>query len=261
MSCENVQTNVSVDWTIITTLNKLESSYYKQDRQPAGVVVQDERIPVSDACKSPPRHHAKRRGRGDVYYYETTGLARRSCGASCWSNSICCSDERRADAPTPPSSPVRDAAADPTDPDVFLRRGNPAATSRRTHRWMRAGQPRTPARHQLLCAVISSNGDLWVAFARFNAGTADVRSAAGRSALLPPRALPRPTPQRQRRYAPRCRRAQRLGRLGAAAKPDRRRLPAHGPGRGLRARGGTAGAARSRADTSGTARTTGYSHR
>ena len=65
---ENVQTNVSVDWTI-TYLNN-QDSYYKADRQPYRRCRKTSGSWSLSRVQIPTRHHAKRRGRGDRYYYD-----------------------------------------------------------------------------------------------------------------------------------------------------------------------------------------------
>ena len=186
VSCENVQTNVSVDWTIITYLNN-QDLYYKQIDSLTGVVVQDERILVSDACKF---HRAITLSGGDVaivYYYDD-GLG--TTELRCFllkpnlGSAFVMSAELTLDTTIITGL---DAVADPTDPDVFYVAWNPRSdikVQKLTIGTLPLDAPVSvagPLTHTEpdttgpLCADIYSNGDLWVAFARFNAGTADVR--------------------------------------------------------------------------------------
>lgn len=186
-STKNVQGNVVSDWTLITFLID-KTLLYKQIDTATGAVVQDERIIVTTYCRG---HRAIALSGGDVaiaYYFNdgvgTTELRvfllKPYLSSPAVSSAELVLDTLVIDGV--------DMVADPTDPDVFYVAWNPRGGGIKVQKLTIGALPLDapvsvagPLTHVepdttgALCCDIYGNGDLWVAFSRFNAGTADVR--------------------------------------------------------------------------------------
>lgn len=186
-SVENVQTSVVSDWTIVTFLLG-DILLVKQIDTATGVVVQDERILVNGHVIG---HRAFALSGGDVavayYYNDGAGTTELRCFLlkPDLSSPVIISSALMVDATIVDGL---DGVADPTDPDVFYLAWTPRGVGVKVQKLTIGALPLDapvsvagPLTHTepyttgALCCDIYGNGDLWVAFSRFSAGTADVR--------------------------------------------------------------------------------------
>lgn len=184
-SVDNVQGNVTGAWTVISYVVS-EFLFYKQLDTETGAVVQDERLLVGGDCKG---HRAITLSGGDVlvvYYFDDGATTELRCFRlkPNTGSPFVVSPDLVLDTVAITGF---DAVADPTDPDVFYVAWCPrfdikvqkltvgalpfdapvSVAGPLTH-----AEPNTTG---ALCCDIYGNGDLWVAFSRFSAGTCDVR--------------------------------------------------------------------------------------
>lgn len=186
LSAENVQCNVTSDWTVITYLidNVL---FYAQIDTATGAFVQPPRYLIPTHCRG---HRAITLSGGDVlvvYYYDD---------GSSTQELRCFRLKPNLGSPSVTSSELLieaaivegfDAVADPTENDTFYVAWNPRSDIKVEKFTIGAlpldapvsvAGPLThiePNATGALCCDIYGNGDLWVSFSRFSAGTADVR--------------------------------------------------------------------------------------